>query len=581
MGQEGFARSDLSRDGRVDDRAGREESTIDDRAGHEESTTLTRRTLLGGAAAAGAASLIAPAAGLASVRSGRRSVATRWLGALAGESSPIAAPVPFGLVGVQWSAPAPARIELRAQAPSGRWSPWANAAVRGHDGDRQPANEGVFGEPIWTGTAQAVQLRAPQAVHGVRLYFVSVTTPSGAWLAGAPPRALPILDAGPGQPPIIARAAWAGGQAKPVHRPEYGTVQLAFVHHTVNPNGYSATAVPGMLRAIFDYHTYVRGFWDIGYNFVIDAYGRIWEARAGGIDMAVVGAQAGAYNTESTGVSMLGDFMNVIPTPAAIAALERLVAWKLSLHGVPSTGQVTVVVDPLGAQYTRFPPGAHVSLPRVAGHRDGDTTDCPGNALYDDLPAIRPHITSLAGTPARLTIAAPAAAAGSAVAVSGQLRSLSGAPLAGAPIEIQLMAPSGPPDTTIGTTQTSSDGSWSSAVTLPRNTLVRALHRPHPAAVSDWVEVAVAPALTLGVKSSSPLVLAGTVSPASPVTVYLYRAPHTGGKPVRQRRVKVSGGRFTAHLPTPRPGTYVAIARSAADANTAAGASPPLTVTVP
>jgi hypothetical protein len=573
MGQEYTAASETRHAGRLDDAAAR-----------DDSGTLTRRTLVGGAAAAGVASLIAPAAGLASVGAGRRSITTRWVGALSGESPPLAAPVRFSLVGVRWSAPTAARIELRAQAPDARWSPWVNASVLGHDGDGQPADRGLFGEPLWTDTAQAVQLRTNQAAQGVRLYFVSVTTPRGAWLAGAPPRALPILDAGPGQPPIIARAAWAGGHATPHHFPEYATVKLAFVHHTVNPNGYSAAAVPEMLRGIFDYHVFGRGYWDIAYNFIIDLYGRIWEARAGGIDMPVIGAHAGAYNAESTGVAILGDFANVIPSSAAIAALEQLVAWKLSLHGVPSTGRVTVVVNPEGASYSRFPPGAHVSLPRVAGHRDGDTTDCPGNALYYDLPAIRPHITSLAGNPARLTIAAPAAAVapGSPVTVSGHLRSLSGAPLAGAPLEIQLMAPTGPPDSTVGTTQTGSDGSWSGTVTSQRNTLVRALHRPHPAAVSDWVELAVAPVITLAATSTSPLVLAGTVSPAKrSVTVFLYRAGHTGGKRVKKRRVNVSRGRFTAHLPAPPPGTYVAIARTAADASTAAGASPPVTVTVP
>jgi hypothetical protein len=243
---------------------------------------------------------------------------------------------------------------------------------------------------------------------------------------------------------------------------------------------------------------------------------------------------------------------------------------------------VTVVVDPSGAKFTPFPPNAHVSLPRVAGHRDGCSTDCPGNALYFDLPAIRPHVTALAGTPAELSITVPpATVAASPATVSGRLLSLSGSPLAGAPIEVQLMAPTGPPATTIGTVQTGSDGSWTSSVTLQRNTLVRALHGPHPAAVSDWAELAVAPTVTLAATSTSPLVLAGAVSPAAgPVTVSLYPAPHTTGRTVRKTRVRVSNGRFAAHLSAPAPGTYVAIARSAGTAHNAAGASPPVTVTV-
>ena len=125
---------------------------------------------------------------------------------------------------------------------------------------------------------------------------------------------------------------------------------------------------------------------------MIDAFGRIWEGRAGGIDMAVLGAQAGGYNAHSMGVAMLGDFMNVVPSRAAINAVEHLLAWKLSLHGVPAIGRATVVVDPADAFYTPFAPGAHVSLPRIAGHRDGDTTDCPGNALYRRLRSIRPRV---------------------------------------------------------------------------------------------------------------------------------------------------------------------------------------------
>ena len=89
-----------------------------------------------------------------------------------------------------------------------------------------------------------------------------------------------------------------------------------------------------MLRAIYAFHRYVNGWNDIGYNFVIDRFGRIFEARAGGIDEPVVGAQAGGYNLVSTGVAVLGSFSDVPISPAARAALERLLAWKLSLHGV-------------------------------------------------------------------------------------------------------------------------------------------------------------------------------------------------------------------------------------------------------
>ncbi len=544
---------------------------------------LTRRDLLSAAAAAGAASLIRPPDGLASSFLGGSAVFSRDVGTLSGESAPLRAPRRFALAGIEWTSPRGAAIELRAQSPDGRWSPWVTASALGHDGDGQPAVPSLFGEPVWTGPAIRVQLRSNRRVTGVRVHFVSASLAPEAGAAAVLPPATPVLEAGPGQPPIIARRAWAAGRAHPTHLPEYGRIKLAFVHHTVNPNGYGPGAVPGMLRAIFAYHVRVRGWWDIGYNFIVDAFGRVWEGRAGGIDMPVVGAQAGAYNTESTGVAMLGDFMNVGPSPAAMRALEQLLAWKLSLHGLPATGRASVIVDPHDAFYTRFAPGAHVSLPRIAGHRDGDLTDCPGNALYASLPSVRAQVSDLAGTPAQLTTL-PATALippGSSVEFSGKLQLLSGQPLAGEALELQAMGPGGPPATTLATLTTAADGTWAASASFEQNSLVRALHRAAPAAVADWAQISVAPVITVAVQSSSPLVLTGTVAPPrAHVNLELYRGATARGKPVARRRVRARGGAFRGTLAVPSPGNYVVIARTAAGRLNAAGASAPVAVTV-
>ena len=548
-----------------------------------EGRLLTRRTLLAGAAAAGAASLIRPGLGRAAPTSGRRSVFTVDVGSLSGASARIQPGRRFGLAGIEWGASAKADVELRAQASNGSWSPWVLASSLGHDGDGQPNPETFYGEPVWTGPAVAVQLRSRQRVSGVRVHFVSLRIPGPAGAAAALAPATPVLDAGPGQAPIIARGAWAAGQAHPVHIPVYGSVKLAFVHHTVNPNGYSAAAVPALLRGIFDYHVQVRGFWDIAYNFLIDAYGRVWEGRAGGIDMPVVGAHAGAYNAQSTGVAMLGDFMSATPSPAAMSALERLLAWKLSLHGLPSTGQVIAVVDPPDAYYTPFAPGAHVSLPRIAGHRQGDLTDCPGDALYARLPAVRRRVSALAGIPARLTTTPGAVVitAGSSVGLSGTLSLLSGAPLGGASLELQAMGPGGPPAAILATMTTAGDGSWSQSVSVQENTLLRAVHGDYPASVSDWARVSVAPVITLSAQSGSPLMLSGTVAPATEhVMLELYRGASPSGKPVRKKRVLVAAGSFRGRLLTPGPGEYVAVARTLAGPKYVAGASPPVALTV-
>jgi hypothetical protein len=304
----------------------------------------------------------------------------------------------------------------------------------------------------------------------------------------------------------------------------------------------------------------------------------VWEGRAGGIDTPLLGAHAGGYNAESTGVAVLGDFMNVVPSAAAIRALERLLAWKLSLHGLPTRGHVTVVVDPGSAFYTPFAPGAHVSLPRVAGHRDGDSTDCPGNAFYARLPSIRPRVTELAGTAARLSLGIPGAVgvAGEPVTASGRMHELgSSQGLAGAAVELQRLQHGR--RLTLATATTGFDGSWSAPLSPHHNVLVRALHRSHPAAVTDWIALAIAPRITLSAVPGRPLQVSGTVTPPKgAVTVELRR----GSRVVRTKRLSVTGGRFAGTVRAPRPGRYTLIARTPADAGNAAGGSPPVSLTV-
>jgi hypothetical protein len=341
-----------------------------------------------------------------------------------------------------------------------------------------------------------VQVRANHPLIGATLHLVDVSGGTGARrraarsplaLQAALPLAAPVLAAGPGQPPIIARRAWAQGMAPPRVSPGYGAVRVAFVHHTENPNGYGPGEVPAMLRAIYAYHRFVRGWNDIGYNFVVDLFGRIFEGRAGGVDEPVVGAQAGGYNLASTGVAVLGSFMETPISAAARDALERLLAWKLSLHGLPAMGRATVRVNPAGAVYSRYPANARVPLARISGHRDGDSTDCPGSVLYAELPSIRRRVRALAGHPVRATLvlAGPGAGAasgaetptitgaGQARTLAGTLTLLDGTPVAGAPIALQLRSVGARGEVvserTIGEASTDAQGRWSLPVSvLPR-----------------------------------------------------------------------------------------------------------------
>jgi hypothetical protein len=155
----------------------------------------------------------------------------------------------------------------------------------------------------------------------------------------------------------------------------YYEVHAGFVHHTVNANDYTRAEVPAILRSIYAYHTQSRGWSDIGYNFLVDRFGRIWEGRYGGIDRPVVGAHTLNYNEYSFAMSAIGNFELVQPRRAMIEAYGALFAWKLSLHGVDASSAQQWV----GSK----------NFQAINGHRDAASTACPGRNLYAKIPEIR------------------------------------------------------------------------------------------------------------------------------------------------------------------------------------------------
>jgi hypothetical protein len=299
-------------------------------------------------------------------------------------SAPLRAPQRFDLVGLRWSSGGAAPVvRVRVRRDGHAWSRWFNLAP----GDSGPRAS----DPLWTGGADVVQYRLSHAVRGLRLHFVNAR--------GTPPRLR--AAAASGQPDVISRSSWSGhGQCRPRHRPLLGQVEVAFIHHTDTATSYSRGDVPAMILAICRYHRDSNGWDDIGYNFLVDRFGRVWTGRAGGIDKAVVGAQTAGFNSESTGIANLGTFQSTPQTGAAIHAMARLIRWKLPLHGTPlkPSGHTTLVS--VGSPDGGYPAGATLRLRRIAGHRNAFPTDCPGNALYAQLPGLREEVGSIAPRPA-------------------------------------------------------------------------------------------------------------------------------------------------------------------------------------
>jgi len=141
------------------------------------------------------------------------------------------------------------------------------------------------------------------------------------------------------RPAIVSRAGWGADESLRRHAPEYSdTVKAAFVHHTVQANSYAPSESAALIRADYVYHVRSRGWNDIGYNFLVDRYGRVFEGRYGGVTKAVLGAHAGGFNTDTTGVALLGTFTTARAPAGMVAALERLLAWKLDLTHVDPLG---------------------------------------------------------------------------------------------------------------------------------------------------------------------------------------------------------------------------------------------------
>jgi hypothetical protein len=178
------------------------------------------------------------------------------------------------------------------------------------------------------------------------------------------------------KPVIYSRAQWgADERMRDKSSLHYFEVHAGFVHHTVNANDYTRAEVPAIIRSIYAYHTQSKGWSDIGYNYLVDRFGRIWEGRYGGVDRPVVGAHTLGYNDYSFAMSAIGNYDIHQPSAAMIQAYGALFAWKLSLHGVDasSTKQWVGTKD----------------FEAINGHRDAGQTACPGRYLYAKIPEIR------------------------------------------------------------------------------------------------------------------------------------------------------------------------------------------------
>lgn len=300
------------------------------------------------------------------------------------------------LLALTWRGAAPA-VQVRTRARStGRWGTWQAPEVLPDAPDRasgEGARQGT--DQVFTPGADAVQVRAAGATpRSLRLSLVAVEeTPADLrtarldrTAAGSSDPAAAAAARNRFRPVLRGRGAWGADERLRSGSPTYNrTVQQVHVHHTVNSNDYRPGQVPGLIRGMYRYHTVSLGWSDLGYNAVVDRFGRIWVGRAGGITRRVRGAHTLGFNSTSTGVAVLGNFETARPSSKVVTALVRYAAWKLYKDGRNPRGRVTVFSH--GSDRYRY--GAKPRLPTIDGHRDTSQTACPGEFLYRKLPVIR------------------------------------------------------------------------------------------------------------------------------------------------------------------------------------------------
>ncbi|MGW4898247.1 peptidoglycan recognition protein family protein [Kitasatospora sp. NPDC004240] len=378
---------------------------------------VSRRTVLGAIGATAATLAAAPAT--SAVAASTSATATAPTGPAAAPATS-AAPTAVDVPATRSSAPAGGTAtEVRADFPIryaaiGWNGPHRGGAIRflgadGTPGAWQALRPGCAGGPDEAATGPAVtalvaadgaagyELRLPDGAEGLRA--AAIDTVHGPSRRVELPPTTPVTFCGV---TYLSRAAWGADESKRFKNgvenspAKYYPLQTLTVHHTDTPNADADPAAT--VRAIYEYHAVTLDWGDIGYHFLIDEAGRIYEGRWSGEDglpahdadgRLVTAFHTAGFNSGNLGVALLGTLTAQGPTEAARRSLTALLAVLSRTHGLDPQAGVTFV-NPVN--------GVTRPVDMISGHRDWLATDCPGGVMYADLPALRTDVARTAGT---------------------------------------------------------------------------------------------------------------------------------------------------------------------------------------
>ena len=240
-------------------------------------------------------------------------------------------------------------------------------------------------------TGQSTSAVTAQSITPASFSTAETTAQPASTVPAAVPAALPVATSANGLPvPVTTRAEWGANASYMSWDPDYASAGHVVVHHTAGTNNYSAGQSASIVRGIYYYHAVTLDWGDIGYNFLIDKYGTVFEGRSGSLAAPAgkmsVGAHARGVNTGTMGLSMMGDYSSVSPSDAQLSSVGKMAGWFLRRAGITdANGWAGLNVWTT----ERYQAGSTISMPRILGHRDVGYTSCPGNVGYSKLGTIR------------------------------------------------------------------------------------------------------------------------------------------------------------------------------------------------
>ena len=194
-------------------------------------------------------------------------------------------------------------------------------------------------------------------------------------------------------PRVVSRAGWGADESTMTWTIRNDPLRAAVVHHTAGTNSYTAAQSASIVRGIYHYHAITREWGDIGYNFLVDKYGQVFEGRAGSVaapagQMPEAGHARG-FNRGTLGISVLGDYTTLYAPDSILQTMARVIAWKFDAAGIDMSTP-SGFISPGTAHR---PKGQN--LPRVFAHRDVGNTTCPGNNIYARIPQLHERVAAL------------------------------------------------------------------------------------------------------------------------------------------------------------------------------------------